>query len=60
MRNKNRSDLSDFYTSLRNTARGAVTGINDIMHSVDGQQIARLHTVRSQRRTSRRAERDET
>ena len=47
VRNKNRSNLSDFYTSLRNTARGAVTGINDIMHPVDGQQLH--HCTRSGR-----------
>jgi hypothetical protein len=59
VRNKNRSDLSDINTSLRKAASDAVTGINDIMRPVDGQEIGRLRPVRSQRRTSRCAERDQ-
>ena len=60
MSDKNSSDLSDINTSLRKTACDAVAGINDVMRPVDSQEIGRLHPVRSQRRTSRCAERDET
>jgi hypothetical protein len=60
VRDKNSSDFSDIDTRLRNTACDPVAGINNIMRPVNGQQIARLHPVRPQRRTSRRAERDET
>src|SRR5262249_21187123 len=63
VRNKNRSDLPDIYTRLRNTAAATVAdtvaGINNIIRVVNGQKIGRLHPVRSQRRTRRRAERDE-
>jgi hypothetical protein len=39
VRNKDRSDLSDVNAGLRKTPRDTVAGINDIMRSVDGQEI---------------------
>jgi hypothetical protein len=36
VRNKNSSDLSNINACVRNAASNTVTGINDVMCSVDG------------------------
>ena len=36
VRNKNRSDVSDLNTRLRETPRDAVPGVNNVMRAVDG------------------------
>ena len=59
VRKKNRADLADVNTSLGKTPRDAVACINDIMCPVDGEEIGGLGSVGAQRRTSRRAERDQ-
>ena len=60
MGDENRPDVADVDAGLDQPTGDAVAGIDHVKRSVDDQQIGRLRSVGSRRRTAHRSERDQT
>jgi hypothetical protein len=59
MGNKNDAHISDINARLHKPARDAIASINEIMRSIDGQEVRRLRASRAWDRTGCCAECDE-